>query len=125
VIKKIKSLRSQYSREKQKERVVNSDSESDGVFVSKWVHYQRLSFLDNHVTPRPRKTIPNYVVSLRMVSTMKQACCSGCEGGQGKGGRGEREGEGKGERRWRIDKCSNSKGLSTCYQFPVSCQCPE
>ncbi len=61
-MKKIKGLRSQYTREKQKERLM---SESDGVFVSKWMHFQSLCFLDEHVTPRPRKSI------LNMVSTCK------------------------------------------------------
>lgn len=54
VSKKIKSLRSQYTREKQKERR-NRElpvGELENTFVSKWMHYEKLNFLEDFVVPR-------------------------------------------------------------------------
>lgn len=50
VTKKIKSLRSQYTREKQKERHIHETGEGD--FISKWMHYEKLNFLEGFIVPR-------------------------------------------------------------------------
>lgn len=50
VTKKIKSLRSQYTREKQKERHIRETGE--GTFLSKWMHYEKLNFLEDFIVPR-------------------------------------------------------------------------
>lgn len=52
VSKKIKSLRSQYTREKQKERRNRELPIGDTVFLSKWMHYEKLNFLEDFVVPR-------------------------------------------------------------------------
>jgi hypothetical protein len=43
-------LRSQYTREKQKERHIRESGE--GTFVSKWMHYDKLYFLEEFIVPR-------------------------------------------------------------------------
>lgn len=50
--KKIKSLRSQYTREKQKERRNRELAIGESTFVSKWMHYEKLNFLEEFVVPR-------------------------------------------------------------------------
>lgn len=52
VTKKIKSLRSQYTREKQKERRNRDASGGHTSYVSKWMHYEKLNFLEEFVVPR-------------------------------------------------------------------------
>ncbi len=49
VMKKLKCIRSQYSREKQKARIRKARYGTDDVYTSRWVYYDRLSFLDSFV----------------------------------------------------------------------------
>ena len=49
---KIKSVRSQYTRERQKAKKRKSGQGTDELYVSKWIHYERLKFLDEYVIPK-------------------------------------------------------------------------
>jgi len=49
VIKKLKCIRSQYSREKQKVRLRKARYGVDDACASRWAYFDRLSFLDNFV----------------------------------------------------------------------------
>lgn len=64
VTKKIKSLRSQYTREKQKERRKRSLAGVDGGYLSKWMHYDSLNFLEEFVIPRQSSTGHGHKVSV-------------------------------------------------------------
>ena len=52
VEKKLKSIRSQYNREKQKTKKRKTGQGLDEVYVSKWAHFGRLKFLDEYLSPR-------------------------------------------------------------------------
>ena len=52
VKKKIQSIRTQYSREKQKTRKRKSGDGTDDIYQSEWVHSERLKFLDVHLHPK-------------------------------------------------------------------------
>ena len=67
VIKKLKCIRSQYSREKQKARLRKMRYGSDDVYTSRWLHYDRLSFLDNYLVA---KSSSSAMVSVNIHSTL-------------------------------------------------------
>ena len=50
--KKIQSIRTQYSRERQKTKKRKSGDGTDDIYQSKWVHFERLKFLDVHLNPK-------------------------------------------------------------------------
>ncbi len=58
ITKKIKSLRSQFTREKQREKQKERRSRdgTNAAYVSKWMHYERLLFLEGFVVPRQSST---------------------------------------------------------------------
>ena len=56
--KKIKSLRTQYTRERQKVKKRKSGDGADAIYTSKWIHFQQLQFLDDFVAAK--KTVSNY-----------------------------------------------------------------
>ena len=58
--KKIKNLRTQYTRERQKKNKEKSGQGADDVYVSKWPYLERLRFLDEFVAPK--KSISNIQV---------------------------------------------------------------
>ena len=63
VMKKVKCIRSQYSREKHKDRVRSRRSGGrEEVCNSKWLHYDRLSFLDEFLIAK--RNIPNAMVNI-------------------------------------------------------------
>ena len=51
-IKKIQSIRTQYSREREKTKKRKSGDGTDDIYQSKWVHFERLIFLDVHLNPK-------------------------------------------------------------------------
>ena len=60
---KIKSVRAQYTREKQKSTKMKTGTGVDEAYVSKWPHLEQLKFLDDFIVAK--KSISN----LTMVST--------------------------------------------------------
>ena len=50
VKEKIKGLRSQYGREKKKEKKRKTGDGADDIYKSSWVHFSRLKFLDDFVS---------------------------------------------------------------------------
>lgn len=67
VQKKVKSLRTQYGRERQKTgKRKNGDGLSD-VYTSKWPHFEKLRFLDDYVTAK--QSVSNFKVSITYVYT--------------------------------------------------------
>ena len=58
VQKKIKSFRTQYTRERQKVKNRKSGDGADDIYTSKWIHFPQLQFLDDFVTAK--KTVSNY-----------------------------------------------------------------
>ena len=50
--KKLRSIRAQYGRERQKTKKRKSGDGADDVYHSKWVHFERLKFLDEHLNPK-------------------------------------------------------------------------
>ena len=61
VTKKIKNLRTQYKRERQKTRKTKTGTGTDDVYVSKWQYLDRLRFLEDHLTVK--QTTSNLKVS--------------------------------------------------------------
>ena len=57
---KIKSIRAQYTREKQKSSKVKTGTGTDEVYVSKWPHLEQLKFLDDFIIAK--KSISNLSV---------------------------------------------------------------
>ena len=51
--KQIKSIRTQYTRDKQKVGKRKSGDGLDDVYVSKWPHFVKLKFLDDFITAKP------------------------------------------------------------------------
>lgn len=70
IVKKIKCIRTQYTRERQKARRSKGGSGGDA-YVPKWVHYGNLAFLDEHCIPKQSGL--NFKVSF---------CALKCRGGQ-------------------------------------------
>jgi len=68
---KMKSLRDQYIREKGKvtKTANKSGSGSNDVYVSKWVHFGQLQFLEEHMMPK--NTISNLEVQNQNYYTFK------------------------------------------------------
>eukprot|EP00731_Ephydatia_muelleri_P033192 Em0026g12a len=64
---KIKSIRAQYTREKQKSSKVKTGTGTDEVYVSKWPHLEQLKFLDDFIIAK--KSISNLLVNL------SSGCC--------------------------------------------------
>eukprot|EP00731_Ephydatia_muelleri_P036605 Em0288g4a len=64
---KIKSIRAQYTREKQKSSKVKTGTGTDEVYVSKWPHLEQLKFLDDFIIAK--KSISNLSVNL------SSGCC--------------------------------------------------
>lgn len=61
VMKKVKCIRSQYSREKHKDRVRRNRSVGvDDVYNSRWLHFDSLSFLDDYLIAK--RNVPNSMV---------------------------------------------------------------
>ena len=58
VQKKIKGIRVQYTRERQKTRKRKSGDGADDMYTSKWVHFHRLRFLDDFITAK--QSVSNY-----------------------------------------------------------------
>ena len=56
VEKKIRNLRTQYTREKTKMGQVKSGEGADEVYVAKWVHYKHLNFLADFVTAKSSRS---------------------------------------------------------------------
>ena len=52
VQKKIKCVRMQYTRERQKVKKRKSGDGADDIYTSKWIHFQRLGFLDDFITAK-------------------------------------------------------------------------
>lgn len=52
VTKKLKNIRTQYVRERQKATKRKTGEGIDDVYVCKWPHYEYLKFLDDFVTPK-------------------------------------------------------------------------
>ena len=52
VSKKIKNLRTQYTRERQKKKKRKTGQGADEVYVSKWPYFERLRFVDEFVAPK-------------------------------------------------------------------------
>ena len=52
VTKKIKSVRTQYSRELQKFKKRPTGTGTDDVYKSKWPHFEELQFLQDFITSR-------------------------------------------------------------------------
>ena len=62
VMKKVKCIRSQYSREKHKDRVRRNRSGGiDDIYNSRWLHYDRLAFLDEYLIAK--RNVPKSMVS--------------------------------------------------------------
>ena len=57
---KTKSIRAQYTREKQKSSKVKTGTGTDEVYVSKWPHLEQLKFLDDFIIAK--KCISNLSV---------------------------------------------------------------
>ena len=57
---KIKSIRAQYTREKQKSSKVKTGTGTDEVYVLKWPHLEQLKFLDDFIITK--KSISNLSV---------------------------------------------------------------
>eukprot|EP00731_Ephydatia_muelleri_P014914 Em0008g634a len=64
---KIKSIRAQYTREKQKSSKVKTGTGTDEVYVLKWPHLEQLKFLDDFIITK--KSISNLSVNL------SSGCC--------------------------------------------------
>ena len=45
--KKLRNIRTQYTREKQKTKKTKSGDGADNIYESKWPHFKRLQFLDD------------------------------------------------------------------------------
>ena len=58
VQKKIKRIRVQYTRERQKTRKRKSGDGADDIYTFKWVHFHRLRFLDDFITAK--QSVSNY-----------------------------------------------------------------
>lgn len=52
VDKKIRNLRTQYTREKAKSKKRKSGDGAEDTYISKWMYYRQFSFLDDFVTAR-------------------------------------------------------------------------
>ena len=62
VTKKIRNMRTQYSRERQKFKKRPTGTGTDDVYKPKWPHFDQLKFLDDFITPK--KTISNLEVRI-------------------------------------------------------------
>ena len=60
VQKKIRSVRTQYGRERQKVSKQKSGDGLDDVYVSKWLHFEKLKFLDDFITAK--QSVSNFKV---------------------------------------------------------------
>ena len=60
--KKIKGIRVQYTRERQKTRKCKTGDGAVDVYTSKWVHYKKLGFLDDFITSK--QSTSNYKVNI-------------------------------------------------------------
>ena len=58
VQKKVKGIRVQYTRERQKSRKCRSGEGAKDIYTSKWIHYSKLGFLDDFITPK--QSVSNY-----------------------------------------------------------------
>ena len=52
VEKKLRSIQVQYVREKQKSRKRKTGDGLEDVYISKWIHFKQLEFLNDHITPK-------------------------------------------------------------------------
>ena len=52
VEKKIKNMRTQYTREREKKRKSKTGQGADDVYEPKWIYFKSLQFLDDFVTAR-------------------------------------------------------------------------
>ena len=50
--KKLRNIRTQYTREKQKTKKTKSGDGADDIYESKWPHFKHLKFLDEFVTAK-------------------------------------------------------------------------
>ena len=60
VQKKIKSIRTQYGRERQKASKRKSGDGLDDIYISKWLHFEKLKFLDDFIMAK--QSVSNYKV---------------------------------------------------------------
>lgn len=63
VEKKWRALRTQYTRERQKKKKKSGDG-ADDVYISKWMYFERLNFLDDYVSARNSRS--SFEVSLHV-----------------------------------------------------------
>ncbi|KAL5510413.1 hypothetical protein EMCRGX_G005952 [Ephydatia muelleri] len=56
VMKKLKTIRTQYTREKQKVKKRKTGQGADEVHKCKWSFFEKLQFLDDFATPRKYQT---------------------------------------------------------------------
>ena len=68
VMKKLKTIRTQYTREKQKVKKRKTGEGADEVYKCKWSFYEKLHFLDDFATPR--KGVSNMEVSFSLNKTV-------------------------------------------------------
>ena len=68
VMKKLKNLRTQYTREKQKMKKRKTGQGADEVYQCKWSYYAKLQFLDDFAMPQ--KGVSNMEVSLSLNKTV-------------------------------------------------------
>ena len=59
VEKKLRAIRVQYVCEKQKSRKRKTGDGLEDVYISKWIHFKQLEFLNDHITPK-NNTLSNF-----------------------------------------------------------------